>query len=106
MCLMLRDTARVASVHALPATISNPAFARPSLSGAPHSIFESSHITTADRPAAGANGLAPPVPFISRRDGGSYSVICWYGPFPIAPLIQLGGSSLSPQASRARRQPR
>jgi hypothetical protein len=69
MCLMLRDTARVASVHALPATISNPAFARPSLSGAPHSIFESSHITTADRPAAGANGLAPPVPFISRRDG-------------------------------------
>ena len=37
---------------------------------------------------------------------GSYSVICWYGPFPIAPLIQLGGSSLSPQASRARRQPR
>src|ERR1700722_995439 len=36
---------------------------------------------------------------------GSYSVICWYGPFPIA-LIQLGGSSLSPQASRARRQPR
>ena len=40
MCLMLRDTARVASVHALPATISNPAFARPSLSGAPHSIFE------------------------------------------------------------------
>ena len=31
MCLMLRDTARVASVHALPATISNPAFARPSL---------------------------------------------------------------------------
>ena len=37
---------------------------------------------------------------------GSYSDICWYGPFPIAPLIQVGGSSLSPQASRARRQPR
>src|ERR1700722_12741490 len=31
---------------------------------------------------------------------GSYSDICWYGPLPIAPLIQLGGSSLSPQASR------
>jgi hypothetical protein len=41
-----------------------------------------------------------------RLDSGSYSVICWYGPFPIAPLIQFGGSSLSPQASRARRQPR
>jgi multiple sugar transport system substrate-binding protein len=39
-------------------------------------------------------------------DYGSYSDICWYGPFPIAPLIQVGGSSLSPQASRARRQPR
>ena len=32
---------------------------------------------------------------------GSYTVSCWYGPFPIAPLIQFGGSSLSPQASRA-----
>ena len=37
---------------------------------------------------------------------GSYSVRCWYGPFPIAPLIQFGGASLSPQASRARRHPR
>jgi hypothetical protein len=37
---------------------------------------------------------------------GSYSGICWYGPFPIAPLIQLGGSTCWPQASRARRQPR
>ena len=36
----------------------------------------------------------------------SYSGICWYGPLPMALLIQLGGSSLSPQASRARRQPR
>ena len=41
-----------------------------------------------------------------RADGGSYSVSCWYGPFPIAPLIQLVGASLSPQASRARRHPR
>ena len=30
----------------------------------------------------------------------------WYGPFPIAPLIQLCGVAWSPQASRARRQPR
>jgi HicB_like antitoxin of bacterial toxin-antitoxin system len=37
---------------------------------------------------------------------GSYSVECWYGPFPMAPLIQIGGASWSPQASRARRQPR
>jgi hypothetical protein len=22
---------------------------------------------------------------------GSYSVTCWYGPFPMAPLIQFGG---------------
>jgi hypothetical protein len=41
-----------------------------------------------------------------KKKVGSYSDICWYGPFPIAPLIQVGGSSLSPQASRARRQPR
>jgi NAD(P)-dependent dehydrogenase (short-subunit alcohol dehydrogenase family) len=24
---------------------------------------------------------------------GSYSVVCWYGPLPIGPLIQLGGAS-------------
>src|ERR1700733_5187509 len=41
-----------------------------------------------------------------RRFFGSYSVSCWYGPFPIAPLIQFGGSSLSPQASRARGPPK
>ena len=37
---------------------------------------------------------------------GSYSDICWYGPFPIAPAIQFGGSRRWPQPSRARRQPR
>jgi hypothetical protein len=29
---------------------------------------------------------------------GSYSVVCWYGPFPIAPMIQVRAASWSPQA--------
>ena len=57
---------------------------------------------------ASCNDCHTPGHFLGKPDfsRGSYSVICWYGPFPIAALIQLGGSSLSPQASRARRQPR
>lgn len=37
---------------------------------------------------------------------GSYSVSCWYGPFPMALLIQFCGVVWSAQASSARRQPR
>jgi hypothetical protein len=36
----------------------------------------------------------------------SYSDSYWYGPFPIAPVIHFCGVAWSPQASRARRQPR
>ena len=43
---------------------------------------------------------------IADINPGSYSVICWYGLFPIAPAIQFGGSRRWPQPSRARRQPR
>jgi len=37
---------------------------------------------------------------------GSYSVSCWYGPAPMALLIQFCGVIWRSQASRARRQPR
>src|SRR6202453_1108381 len=37
---------------------------------------------------------------------GAYSDSYWYGPFPIAPVIHFCGVAWSPQASRARRQPR
>jgi hypothetical protein len=37
---------------------------------------------------------------------GSYSVVWWYGPFPMALRIHLDGSTDWPQASRALRQPR
>src|ERR1700677_709508 len=37
---------------------------------------------------------------------GAYSDSYWYGPFPIAPVIHFWGVAWSPQASRARRQPR
>ena len=33
----------------------------------------------------------------ARRNKGSYSVICWYGPFPIAPAVRFGGSRRWPQ---------
>ena len=52
-----------------------------------------------------ANGI-PTAQTLRKVFRGSYSVSCWYGPFPIAPLIQVSGASWSPQASRARRQPR
>src|SRR5271165_1007810 len=41
-----------------------------------------------------------------KRKNGSYSVSCWYGPFPMALLIQFCGVVWSAQASSARRQPR
>ena len=37
---------------------------------------------------------------------GSYSVICWYGPIPIAPRIMAVDVAFCPKASSARRQPR
>ena len=56
-------------------------------------------------------GLPPDEASVEKRSHpgrhlGSYSDICWYGPFPIAPAIQFGGSRRWPQPSRARRQPR
>jgi hypothetical protein len=32
-----------------------------------------------------------PNPVLPDIQQGSYSGICWYGPFPMAPLIQFGG---------------
>ena len=60
-----------------------------------------------DRPRPRIRSCTNAIAFeFSHAYRGSYSVICWYGPFPIAPRIHFGGSTCWPQASRARRQPR
>ena len=72
-------------------------------------LLEAKHVEAVELSALRSSELPDmlaKLPLYLEKIKGSYSDICWYGPFPIAPLIQVGGSSLSPQASRARRQPR